>query len=97
VLDLFRDAAATSLSAIGEDSLLRGSEPCNVHIAHGVQIEGPDDTAVYTRSVASIESVMSPKVGDRLTHPEGNFILDVKLRDSGAMVRFVIRSVTDSD
>lgn len=61
-------------------------------MAHGVQIEGLDDSgAVYTRSVASIDAVMSPKAGDALTHPEGNFVLDVKWRDSGAMIRFIVR------
>jgi hypothetical protein len=94
VLDLFRDAAATALASIGQASLLRGTEPCNVHIAHGVQIEGLDDNAVYTRSVATILSDMTPKEGDALHHPDGDFILDSKLKSNGVSIRFVIRKAT---
>lgn len=91
MLEVFRAAAASMLATLGQPSMLRGTEPCNVHIGHGVQIEGLDDNAVYTRSVATIDAVMTPKDGDTLSHPDGQFVLDSLLKNDGAKVRYILR------
>lgn len=98
MLDIFQSAMKDALSLLGEPSFLRGSVPCQVNIEYGVQLEGLDTEAVdrYTtvaRDVASIESVHNPRVGDTLTHPDGNFKLEVKLVDSGTLRRFIVLKV----
>ena len=90
MLDVFRQATKVALSALGEGSLLRGTVSCNVNIEHGVQLTGYDDNVVVTRSVATIDAEHNPKVGDTLTHPDGNFKLDVLLEDKGSFRRFML-------
>jgi hypothetical protein len=90
VLDAFRQATKAALSLLGEGSLLRGTVSCKVNIEHGVQLTGYDDNVVVTRSVATIDSEVDPKVGDTLTHPDGNFKLDTLLEDKGAFRRFML-------
>lgn len=102
MLDLFKQATQSALAALGEGSLLRGTVPCQVNIEHGVQLTGLDsdserasDTRVLltSRSIATIDSTLNPKVGDALTHPDGSFKLDVMLEDSGAFRRFIVLKV----
>lgn len=91
MLSLFKTATKSALSLLGESSFLRGIEPCKVNIEHGVQLTGTDDMVVVSRSVATIDSDLAPKVGDALTHPDGNYVLDVLMEDKGAFQRFVVR------
>ena len=99
MLSLFAQATKDALSLVGEASFLRGTVPCQVNIEHGVQFAGMDtefetarDTrnSLFVRSVATIETTHAPKPGDTLAHPDGNFILDTKIEDSGAFQRFVL-------
>lgn len=91
MLSLFKTATKSALSLLGESSFLRGTVPCKVNIEHGVQLTGTDDMIVVSRSVATIDSDLTPKVGDALTHPDGNYVLDVLMEDKGAFQRFVVR------
>ena len=91
MLSLFKTATKSALSLLGESSFLRGTVPCKVNIEHGVQLTGIDDMIVVSRSVATIDSDLAPKVGDALTHPDGNYVLDVLMEDKGAFQRFVVR------
>lgn len=99
MLDLFAQAAKDALALIGESALLRGQVPCQVNIEHGVQLEGFDFNVsqeryvTLPRDIATIEAEHNPRVGDSLTHPEGNFLLDVLLTDTGPLKRFVIVKV----
>lgn len=99
MLDLFKQAAKDALSLVGESALLRGTVPCQVNIEHGVQLEGFDFNptqeryVTVPRDVATIESVLNPKVGDALTHPDGSYKLDVLIEDTGAVKRFVVVGV----
>ena len=99
MLDLFAQAAEDALALIGEGAVLRGQVPCQVNIEHGVQLEGFDFNVseeryvTLPRSIATIESKHNPKVGDTLTHPEGEFVLDVLLVDTGSLKRFVVVKV----
>lgn len=81
---------------------MRGSEPCQVAVERGVQLAGLDteyetarDTrnAVYTRDIATIDSLLNPKKGDTLTIGADDFVLDVKVDDSGAYARFIVVKV----
>ena len=91
MLSLFKTATKSALSLLGESSFLRETVPCKVNIEHGVQLTGTDDMVVVSRSVATIDSDLAPKVGDTLTHPDGNYVLDVLMEDKGVFVRFVVR------
>lgn len=91
MLNLFKQATKSALTLLGEGSFLRGSVPCQVNIEYGVQLTGIDDNMVVDKDVATIDSDVNPKVGDTLTHPDGTFVLDVKLEDKGAFRRFVLR------
>lgn len=93
MLELFQRATAGVLSILGEDSVLRGTVPCKVNIEHGVQLAGYDDNVVVDKDVATIDKTHNPKVGDSLTHPDGNFKLDAKIEDKGAYARFVVLKV----
>lgn len=93
MLALFKQATKSALSLLGEGAFLRGTEPCKVNIEHGVQLTGSDDMVVVSRSVATIDADLDPKVGDSLTHPDGNFVLDVLMEDKGAYRRFVVLKV----
>jgi hypothetical protein len=102
MLDHFRQAVEDALSLHGESALLRGTEPCQVAVERGVQLSGLDteyetarDTrnAIYTRDIATIDSLMNPKAGDSLTIGAEDYLLDAKVDDSGAYARFIIVKV----
>jgi hypothetical protein len=97
MLDLFKVAAKEALALLGEGSFLRGDVSCQVNIEHGVQLEGFDFNPTQERyltverDVATIDASHDPKVGDTLSHPDGEFVLDVLLQDAGPVKRFVLR------
>lgn len=100
MLPAFRAMSDTILSLLGEDSFLRGSEPCKVNIKHGVRLTGEDTQyeqqlsakyMSYVFDVATIAVQMNPKVNDTLQHPDGNYVLDTRLADNGHNRRFVLR------
>lgn len=100
MLDLFAQAAADALDLIGECAVLRGQVSCQVNIEHGVQLEGFDfDVSqeryvTLPRTIATISAQHNPRVGDTLKHPEGYFLLDVLITDTGPLKRFVIVKAT---
>ena len=75
---------------LGEDSVLRGNVPCRVNLQRGVQVVGADDNVVVEKIVVTIGSEHAPKVGDLLTHPDGNFKLDAPFRNNGFSQRFIV-------
>lgn len=91
MLPLFSRATKSALALLGEGAFLRTGEPCKVNIEHGVQLAGTDDNMVVDKDVATIDSEMNPKVGDTLSHPDGEFVLDALLEDKGSFKRFVVR------
>ncbi len=78
---------------MGEGSFLRGTVPCRVNIEHGVQVIGSDDNVVVERSVATLDASLLPKVGDTLTHPDGEYKLDAVFADNGVSKRFILLKV----
>lgn len=92
-LAIFHRMTQCVLAILGEDALLRGNVPCRVNIEHGVQVTDPDGMTVLERSVATIPSSVNPKVGDALTHPEGDYRLDVETGNTGYSKRFILLPV----
>lgn len=91
MLELFRTAVADALTLLGEGATLRGTVLCQVNIEHGVQLTGLDDDMVVAKSVATIAKIHNPKVGDVLSHPDGNYVLDAILVDTQVSTRFILR------
>lgn len=92
-LDIFKRATKAALTILGEGSFLRGVA-CKVAIEHGVQtygIDGSGNQIVVENSIATISKLDAPQVGDALTHPDGNYILDALSSDDGCSADFVIR------
>ncbi len=90
MLSVFKRMAEGVLAVMGEDSFLRGDVPCKCNIEHGVQIVGEDENVVVERSIATISAVHLPKVGNTLSHPDGNYRLDAEFQDNGANPRFIL-------
>lgn len=93
-LDLFKRMTKGVLSILGEGSFLRATVPCKVDIEHGVEVFGIDthgNQVSYMRSVATIDKDLNPKVGDTLSHPDGEYVLDVIHADDGLSVDFILR------
>ena len=90
MLPAHRMLNASVLAIMGEDAFLRGSVPCRVNVEHGVQITGLEDEMVSQRDVATIDSTLSPKRKDTLTHPSGNYVLDQLLQDNGVNQRWIL-------
>lgn len=90
MLSVFKRMAQGVLAVMGEDSLLRDAVPCRANVEHGVQVVGEDGVSVVERIVATISEEHSPKVGDRLVHPDGTFRLDAIFNDAGVNPRFIV-------
>lgn len=90
MLAVFQRMTTGILTILGEDSVLRGSVPCRVNIENGVQIIGSDENLVVERDVATIDNSLLPKVGDTLSHPNGNYKLDALFTDNGYSRRFIL-------
>lgn len=93
MLAVFQRMTQGVLTVMGEDSFLRGSEPCRCNIEHGVQVIGSEHDVVVERSVATIAASLAPKVGDSLTHPDGEFRLDALFTDNGTLRRYILLKV----
>lgn len=91
-ISAFQRMTKSVLVLLGEDAFLRTTVPCRVNIEHSVQITD-DDGMVYERSVATIGNEHDPKVGDALSHPDGNFKLDRRFAANGYSTRFILLPV----
>lgn len=87
-LSAFQRMSQTVLSLMGEDSVLRGYEPCKVNVEKGVQVN--IDDVIYERDVATISNDLNPVIGDSLDHPFGAYTLDRKLQNNGFNTRFIL-------
>ena len=100
MLSAFKRLTQGVLSLTGEDSFLRGTIPCKVNIEHGVQFGGDGSEAasyrgevVLEKSVATFDKLLLPMVGDELSHPDGNYVLDTKAADNGYSIRYILRPI----
>ena len=102
MLDIFRRATQSALAALGEGALLRGNVQCVVNVEDGAQFAGLDTEFEATResrnltmvrSLVTISSDLSPKVGDTLNVGIKSYKLDVLLEDAGPFRRFVLLKV----
>lgn len=89
------------LATFGQEALLRGEVVTPVRriaVKHGVSLTGyGSEQAMYRgdlvveKDVAYIDKAYNPAAGDRLQHPDGDYDLDVKLKDDGNMQVWVLR------
>lgn len=93
MIGAFQRMTGSVLALLGEDAFLRGTVPCKVNVEHSVQVTA-EDGLVYERDVATIDKAVNPAVGDTLTHPDGNYILDRRFQDNGYSIRFILRPAT---
>lgn len=89
-LSAFQRMTNSVLALLGEDAFLRTTVPCKVNVERSVQVTLDD--AVYERDVATINNDLNPAVGDRLTHPFGEFVLDRRFQNNGYSSRFILRA-----
>ena len=90
----FERLGKSVLRHLGQDAfLLQGatSIPTRVNVERGVELMGQYNDAVMLRDVASIGAALQTKVGDRLQHPMGNYVLDGLLLNNGQIMRFTLQ------
>lgn len=80
------------LTLLGQDAFLRSTVPCKVNVEKSVQVS--IDDLIYERDVATIENTLNPAIGDTLSHPFGEYVLDRKLQNNGYSTRFILRQTT---
>lgn len=90
MLEIHRMMSESVLSVMGQGAFLRGEGPVQINVEHGVQITGLEDNIVSERDVATISTDLSPRKGDILTHPDGNYELDKPLQDNGVNQRWIL-------
>ena len=89
------------LAVYGQESLLREEivdPPRLIAVKHGVQLSGyGSESAMYKgdlvveKDVAYVDKSFNPAAGNRLQHPDGDYDLDVKLKDDGNMQVWILR------
>lgn len=101
MLSAFRRATQGILSILGEDALFRDVTPTKINVQHGVQFASSEgDQAAYRgemtvdRDIATIDSDLDPRSGDRFTLVGGpTYRLEKLVKDSGTARQFVIIEV----
>lgn len=88
-ISAFQRMAQSVLSLLGQDAFLRSTVPCKVNVEKSVQVTVDD--MIYERDVATIDNALSPAVGDRLSHPFGEYVLDRQFQNNGYSSRFILR------
>lgn len=102
MIPAFQRAAASVLSRLGEDALLRGEQPpIKAHIARGVEMYDREGNAMYAEYVGTISRSANPRKGDTLVvgvDDQGvplptaeTFVLEVAVQDNGSNARFILR------
>lgn len=89
------------LATFGQESLLREevvTPPRRIAVKHGVQLTGyGSEQAMYRgdvvveKDVAYVPKSYNPRSGDRLQHPDGDYDLDVMIKDDGIKETWVLR------
>jgi hypothetical protein len=88
------------LSHYGQESLLRGEvvdPPRKIAVRQGVQLSGyGSEQAMYRgdmvteRDLAYVPKSYAPAAGNTLQHPDGNYRLDVRIKDDGNTETWVL-------
>lgn len=96
----FSRMSQSLLSHFGQEALLRGEvvdPPRRVAIKHGVQMAGyGSDQAMYRgdliteKDLAYVPKSYAPASGDTLQHPDGDYRLDVRIKDDGITETWVL-------
>jgi hypothetical protein len=92
--------SASLLDHFGQEALLRGevvSPVRRIAIKQGVQMAGyGSDQAMYRgdliteKDLAYVPKSYAPASGNTLQHPDGNYRLDVRIKDDGLMETWVL-------
>lgn len=91
-ISAFQRMTQSVLSLLGQDAFLRTTVPCKVNVEKSVQVTVDD--MIYERDVATIDNALNPTVGDRLSHPFGEYVLDRRFQNNGYSSRFILRDYT---
>lgn len=88
-------ALLRGLAKFGEPSTLAGLDCGKVALERDVDLyagigDTADDNPVVRYTVASIACEFSPRVGQALSHPDGDFVLDRLIGDNGVIRRFIV-------
>lgn len=90
-LGVFQRASQSILAVLGQDAFLRGEPTAyRINVEHGVDVV-MDEQLVMQRDVATIPLAAAPEIGDALSHPDGEYILDNLYQDNGVNKRYVLR------
>jgi hypothetical protein len=85
------------LARTGEPSTLEGVAAGLVAVQHQVTLDAgmlstSDDNFVARVDIALIDTQYSPRVGQVLVHPDGQYTLDRLVHDNGVTRQFIIVS-----
>lgn len=91
-------ASKRVLAKFGKDALLRGAPAGKVAVFSDLEnapgrLDDANDNHVSSVKMAIIGSEYNPKVGDTLDHPDGMFVLDRKIEDTGYVRHFTVIAV----
>lgn len=88
-------AMQRGLAKLGEASLLDGVDCGPVNLQRDVLLyagigDTADDNAVVRYDMAVVDSSHNPRVGQRLSHPDGEYRLDRLVDDNRFVRRFIV-------
>lgn len=88
-------ALRRGLKLKGEPALLRGAPAGHVHIARDVNVfagigDVADDNPVVRFAIATFSSEFTPRAGDLLEHPDGDYKLDRLYANNGYTTAFIV-------
>jgi hypothetical protein len=84
-------ATTRLLAHVGENAVLRGSEPCEAAIQHGIVVEGLYGEVSVYRTVAFISESLNPRAGDTLTVGLKDYVIDAVDSGNGYLTRVILR------
>lgn len=82
-------AGAQVLAATGQPATLNGEDVARVHVAKRMRVVLGD--VEVDRDVATIPTTAAPRGGQTLAHPDGTWVLDVRVGHNGINERWVLR------
>lgn len=92
-------AAKSVRSRLGLNALFAGAQQTKAPFEQGVEIVDGEGNVTVAQYVVSLDPSLNPRAGDTLVYiddigdplPDESYVLDTKLSDNGANVRFIVR------
>jgi len=98
---VFDRAAKSVRSRLGLNALFAGAQTTKAPFEQGVEVQDGEGNVTIAHYVASIDPALDPREGDTLVYvddqdppqpiPGESYVLDTKLADNGANIRFILR------